>query len=232
MGSTTRARYLLLAVVAIVTVGVLAMSWPRFQASFRYLPVDLAIKRYYVEREIPSYRLAVLIAFAEQAVQLHDHYRYRDGLSLLHYLQALDPYTPALERRPAYRKSEAQARVSLSQAPAQSATWLRLAAVRWTLHDEPEAIIQPWKMSVFTARTNTSLLASRVELGLAYYLFLDQEGISMLRDQVLLAWRVKRGALVRVLARRDGSLDTTRMLLAETHPLALQDMERWLEEIR
>lgn len=222
----------MLAAAGLVSVAVLWLSWPRLQASFRYLPVDIAISRYYADREIPSDRLAVLVEFAHQAISRHDHYRYREGLSLLHYLRALDPFTPALERRPAYRHAESEAMASLQQAPAQTATWLRLATIRWVLHDEPEDIIQPWKMSIFTGRTHSSLLAQRVEMGLAQREFLDAEGVAMLRDQLLLTWRSRRGSLVRVLKRRDPGLVVTGELLAATDPAALSEMKVWLEELR
>lgn len=217
---------------ALVSVLVLALAWPRFQASFRFLPVDRALARYQADREIPSDRLPVLVEFARAAIGRHDHYRYRDGLSQLHYLRGLDPYTPALERRPAYREAEAEAVNSLRQAPAQPEAWLRLAMIRWILRDETEDIVMPWKMSIFTGRTHSGLYAHRVELGLAHRAFLDEEAIAMLRDQLLLAWRTQPGTLIQVLARRDRSLAVTRGLLAFNDPSALQEMEAWLEKIR
>ena len=87
-------------------------------------------------------------------------------------------------------------------------------------------------MSVFTGRTHSSLYAHRVELGLAQRAWLDAEGQSMLRDQLLLAWRVRPGTLVQVLARRDPALRATGDLLAPTDPAALQDMEDWVERLR
>ncbi|MFC1720147.1 hypothetical protein ACFL00_03290 [Pseudomonadota bacterium] len=210
----------------------MALAWPRFQASFRYLPVDIAIDRYFADRQIPSDRLPFLIEFAQQSIAFNDYYRYRDGLSQLHYLRALDPFSPALERIPAYREAESEVMISLQQAPAQPEAWLRLATIRWILHDEPETIIAPWKMSIFTGRTDSSLLASRVEMGLAYYEFLDPEAVSMLRDQLLLAWRARSSSLVRILARRDRNLVVTRELLAATHPLALDEMKVLLEKLR
>ena len=218
--------------VAVAALAVLALAWPRFLAAFRYLPVDRAIARYQAANEIPTDRLLVLIDFARQAIGRHDHYRYRDGLSQLHFLRGLDPYTPALERRPAYAEAEAEAVQSLQQAPAQPETWLRLAAIRWILHDEPENIISPWKMSVFTGRTHSALYAQRVELGLAHRSYLDEEALTMLRDQLLLAWKTHPGTLIQVLARRDRGLEVTRDLLEFNDPVALQEMEAWLEKLR
>lgn len=232
MGSIIRARYSILAAAGLLAILVLSLSWPRFQAGFRYLPVDIAISRYYTDHEIPSYRLTVLVGFAQQAIGYHDHYRYHDGLSLLHYLQAIDPLTPGLERRPAYRLAESEAIASLRMAPAQAATWLRLATIRWILHDEPEDIIGPWKMSIFTGRTIATQFANRVDIGLSQREFMDAEAVSMLRDQLLLGWRAQQRSLVQILARRDRDLVITRELLAETDPLALADMETWLEKFR
>jgi len=221
-----------LGVIALVALSVLALSWPRLKASIRYRPVDIAIARYHTDQQIPSDRLTVLINFTKQAIDYHNHYRYHDGLSQLHYLRALDVYTPALERREAYRLAETEATSSLQQAPAQPSAWLRLATVRWILHDEPEAIIQPWKMSIFTGRTHSSLFANRVEIGLAQREFMDQEAIAMLRDQLLLAWRTRPGTLIRVLARRDPQLAITRTLLTGTDPSALEEMEAWIAKLR
>jgi len=225
-------NWLIVASVTLVSIAVLTLSWPRLKASFRYLPVDIAISRYYVDQQIPFDRLEVLVGFTEQAIAYHDHYRFHDGLSTLHYLRALDVLTPALERRDAYRQAAAEAMTSLGQAPAQPSAWLRLATVRWILHDEPEAIIQPWKMSIFTGRTHSSLFANRVEIGLAQREFMDQEAVAMLRDQLLLAWRARPGTLIRVLARRDQELVVTRALLASTAPVALAEMEAWLAKLR
>ena len=232
MGNTIRARLFFIASIGLVSIAVLALSWPRLQAGFRYLPVDIAINRYYADREIPTDRLPVLLRFAGQAINIHDHYRYHDGLSQLHYLRGLDVYTPARERRDAYRQAEAEAIISLSQAPAQPGPWLRLATIRWVLHDEPEDIIQPWKMSIFTGRTHSGLYTQRVEMGLGLREFLDEEAIAMLRDQLLLAWKTRPGSLVQLLARRDIDLRVTRELLANTDPLALGEMEAWLERFR
>ena len=225
-------KILVLFAMALLALWVLALSWPRFLASVRYQPVDTALARYYADNEIPSDRLLVLIRFANEAIGIHDHYRFHDGLSQLHYLRGLDPQTAARERRDAYRQAEAEAVSSLTQAPAQPGAWLQLATVRWILRDEPERVIEPWKMSIFTGRTHSSLYSRRVEMGLAHRAFLDAESVAMLRDQLLLAWRARPGVLAQVLARRDPQLSVTRGLLEASDPAALNEMEAWLEKLR
>jgi hypothetical protein len=222
---------LIIVSVVFISVAVLALSWPRLRASVRYLPVDIAIDRYFADRQIPTGRLPVLIRFAGEAIRHNDHYRFHDGLGFLHYLRAVDVNTPAQERRGEYRLSEAETIETLRLAPAQPAAWLRLASLRWVLHDEPDSIIQPWKMSIFTGRTDSALLAQRVELGLGYWQSLDDEGLAMLRDQMLLAWRLQPGSLMRVLSSRDRQLRLTRELIEHTDPLALAEIEAWLEKI-
>lgn len=211
---------------------VLLLALPRLQASFRYLPVEHALKNYYETREIPSDRLPVLIRFAEKAVGYRDNYQYHDGLSLLHLLRAMDINTPALERLDAYRTAEIEAITSLRAAPAQPVTWLRLANIRWIVHEEPADILAPWKMSIFTGRKDSTLLAQRLEIGLAFMDYLDEEGVAMLRDQLLLAWRMQAGSIIKVLALRDPNLEVTRPLIATTDPAALAEMEAWLEKLR
>ena len=219
-------------IITAVALSVLALSWPRLQASIRYLPVEIAIKRYYATREIPTDRLPVLISFSEQAVAHQDHYRYRDGLSMLHLLRAIDFKTPALERRDAYASAASEAEASLQRAPSQPSLWLRLARLRWILHEEPEAVIAAWKMSIFTGRSTVPLVTQRVEIGIAFRADLDDEAVAMLRDQLLLAWRLKPGSLIQVLASRDRELEVTRELIENSDPSALTDMEAWLAKLR
>lgn len=211
---------------------VLALAWPRAVASIRYLPVEHALQDYYRTLHIPTERLPVLIRFAEQAIGYQDHHRFHDGLSLLHYLRALDIYTPALERIAEYRAAEAAAAEGLQRNPAQPSAWLRMAYIRWILRDEPEDVIEPWKMSVFTGRMDYGLILQRVEVGLAYRQELEEEGTAMLRDQLLLAWRMQPGSLMQLLSRQDDGLTGTRALIAATHPAALTEMEAWLERLR
>jgi hypothetical protein len=217
---------------AVLGLATLALAWPRLGASYRFLPVDIAIERYYADREIPTHRMLTLIDFARQALARHDHYRYHDGLSFLYYLRGLDVYTPALERRDAYRAAEAEAIEAVQRAPAQPEAWWRIAAVRSILRDEPDNVIAPWRMSVFTGRTHATLQAPRVGIALPYLEFMDAETRSMLRDQLLLAWSLKPLDLLRELKSRDPRLERTRELIGASDPVALAEMEARIEKVR
>ena len=235
MGGRTAASHgkiFLLLAAAIIAQAVLTLAWPRFLASLRYLPVERAIKGYYAGGEVPSDRLPVLIRFATEAIGLQDHYRFYDGLSTLQVLRATDYKTPALERRPAYISAMGAAEQALLRAPANPSTWLRLASVRWILHEEPETIVDAWKMSIFTGRIHTDLLARRTEIGLAYFEFLDEEGKAMLRDQLLLAWKLRPSQLMQVSVRRDPELALVRHLLTGVAPATLSEIEDWFEKRR
>ena len=229
-GKVGRTGMLLL--IALLSLSLLVLSWPRFLAAFRYLPVEHALNQYYADSEIPSDRLPILIRFAGEAIDIHDHHRYRDGLSRLHHLRALDVNTPARERREAWRSAEAEAMNSLRLAPAQSALWLQLATIRWVLHDEPGTIVEPWKMSVYTGRTHSSLYLRRIEIGLAHLEDLDTEGVAMLRSQLRLAWTARPGALANLLARLDRDLGLVRKVMKGSEPEMMAEVEAWLERIR
>lgn len=233
MHSSIRTRSLsVVLLAAFLAAATLVLAWPRFKASYRFLPVDLAIERYYETREIPSNRMLTLIGFARQALDWHDHYRYHDGLSFLYYLRGLDIRTPALERRGAYRQAEQQAIETVRSAPAQPEAWLRIATVRSILRDEPETVLAPWRMSVFTGRTHSTLVAPRVGVALPYLDFMDNEARAMLRDQILLAWALKPRELVLELKARDPSLIRSRELLGAFAPGALAEMEERIEKAR
>lgn len=222
----------ILALALLLALATLALALPRFQAAYRFLPVDIAIGRYYESLEIPSHRMLTLVGFANQSLELHEHCRFYDGLAQLQYLRGLDIYTPALERRAAYRESEAQTLLALESAPAQPEAWMRVALVRSILRDEPETVLEPWKMSVFTGRTHSTLVVPRAGLGMMYLELMDSETRAMLRDQLLLAWQLKPGELLLELKQRDPLLDKTRSLISAIDPSALQEMESRLEKVR
>lgn len=234
MGNTTPVRFsilLLPLVVLLLSTFLLYLAWPRWVSSFRYIPVETAIDRYYKTGEIPSERLGVLIEYANSAIDINSHHRFHNGLSLLQFLRAIDLATPAIERRVSYEASFREAGISLRSAPAQSSVWLRRAYLAWVLHEETDIILPAWKMAIFTGRTDQSQYKSRLEIGIAHRSFMDQEAIAMLRDQLMLAWRAQPGSVVSVLAIYDRDLDVTRPLIAQTDPQALLEMEAWLEKI-
>jgi len=224
-------RFFAAAVLLALAGAVLLLAWPRFLASYRYLPVEIAIERYFTTREIPSDRLDVLIKFANQAIAHQDNYQYHNGLSMLQLLRALDLSTPAMDRLGAYRSAEQEALESLKRAPAQPAAWLRVANIRWILHDEPADILAPWKMSIFTGRTDYTLITQRIEIGLVHREFMDEEAVAMFRDQMLLGWRVQPGSVIQLLAGRDRTLTVTKALIQNTDPAALEEMEAWLAKL-
>lgn len=221
-----------LLLAALLALSTLALAWPRMKASFRFLPVERAIDGYYESREIPTGRMLTLLGFASDAIGHHDHYRYHDGKSMLHYLRGLDIYTPALERRGEYRNAEREAIETVQRAPAQPEAWLRIATVRAILRDEPERVIEPWKMSIFTGRTHSTLMVPRVAVGLPLVEVMDPEARGMLRDQLLLAWALKPNDLLRDLKQVDPRLDFTRGLIAVNDPDALAAMEARIEKVR
>lgn len=226
------AQLSVVSLLMLLALATLSLAWPRMKASYRFLPVDLAIGRYYDQREIPTHRMLTLMGFAGEAIAHHDHYRYHDGLSFLHYLRGLDIYSPALQRRGEYRQAEAAAMDVVKRAPAQPEAWLRIATVRAILRDEPADVLEPWKMSVYTGRTHSTLMAPRVGIALPYMEFMDAESRGMLRDQLLLAWALKPIDLLRELKQADHQLERTRLLIGSHDLATLAEMEKRIEKIR
>lgn len=204
-----------LAALVVLGVGlmVLAMAWPRLQASVHYLPVDSAIKRYYSSGEIPSVQLPALIERTEQSILRYRHYRYLDGLSFLLYLQAADTSNPRDLRWSALKASLQAAEAAVQKAPAKPATWLRIARVRSILGQGDQSVVPPLKMSILSGRVEPRLLMPRIELGLGYLQALDEESLSLLRDQLLLVWQVSPRSLVNALKQERIALEQVEWLL-------------------
>ena len=222
-------QYSLVLPLVALACALLFLSWPRLQASVRYLPVDTAISRYFDSREIPAAQLEGLVARARESLDLHDHYRYWDGLSLLLYLRGLDDRTPAWKRRMALQQSIRAGVEVVQRAPAKPRVWLRIAQIRAYLGQPQEQVIAALKMSILTGRVEPTLLLARLELGYRYLPLLDAETVSLLRDQTVLTWKVQPRELLSLI--NAGKVDFVRVktLLAGGNEDIIAEMEGGLE---
>lgn len=207
----------------------LAMAWPRLQASVAFLPVDTALARFHDSQVLPSPQLLPLAARAHRAIAHSDHHRYWDGLAELHYLRALDPQTPNWERRPAMRESRAASLEAVRRNPARPATWLRIAVLDEALGEPPEALAPALEMSMLAGRFEPGLLMTRAQLGARHAARLDRTLRAMVADQVALAWRHNPQAFQRAVT--DGRLDieNLRLLLRPGHADILAELEASLD---
>ncbi len=233
MGSTTKAKpasgparqTIYFVLVALLAAVLLTMSWPRLRAALHYLPVDAAIDSYYLSGELPAGSRESLQQKALESLALHEHQHYWNGLSLLYYLQGGDGSQPLYLQRDSFEQSVDATRRSLELAPIQPRTWLyRALALGW-LSFRDIGISDGFKMSVYTGRVETALLISRLQLGYSRLGQLDEEARGLLRDQTLLAWRLRQKSVI--MALKQGSLDFRRVssLLIGTDSGVVREME-------
>jgi hypothetical protein len=206
----------------------LTLSWPRLQASLKFLPVDTAISNYWKTREFDNAQLTGLIERAEEAIALHDHYRYFESLSELQLLSSQDMGRSFWERRQALENSITSAEQALIRAPSRPRNWLRIARAREFLTYPPETVIPALKMSILTGRVEPTLMLSRLELGLRYLAALDTEGIRLLRDQAVLTWTIQQRDMLKRIKSGSLSFDLLRQVLAGSNDEIVKEVEAYL----
>jgi len=218
-------RYALILIIGVSALVLLSLSWPRLRASLRYLPVDTAISKYWETREADTGQLDALIVRAQKSIALHDHDRYWGGLSELQMLSGQDMSKPYWQRRQILEQAVVSALEVVERAPAQPRAWLRVARTRAFLGYPQDEVIPAWKMSILTGRVEPTLMLVRLELGLMYFNGLDDEAVSLLRDQAVLTWVVHRREVLKRL--ESGSLDINMMraVLSGRHEDILTEME-------
>ena len=221
-------RYALITIIGVASSVLLAFSWPRLQASIHYLPVDTAISKYWETRVTNTQQLDALIGRAREAVKLHDHYRYRDGLSLLQTLSGQDMSKPYWQRRQVLEQSILSAQEVVRRAPAKPGTWLRIASGKSLLGYPPDEVIPALKMSILTGRVEPTLMLARLALGFRYFNDLDNDTALLVRDQTVLTWVVHKRQVLKHL--KDGSWDINliRRVLSGHHPDIITEMEAHL----
>lgn len=209
----------------VVAAALVSLAWPRLRASLVYLPVDTALARHWAGDTPGPDQLAALSVRARQALAVHEHYRYRDGLSILEYLRAQDSGLSAQERRALLAASDEAALQSVSQAPMKPAGWLRVALARQYLGEAPASVIPPLLMSVYTGRVEPTLQLLRLELMYGLQRHLDADGRRLLQDQTLLVWQLQPRALVRHILSGRIPYDRVADTLAATHPTVLDGID-------
>ena len=227
-GSSPIYRYGLVLVTAVTACLLLALSWPRLHASLRYLPVDTAISNYWKSREFDNAQLGGLIERAQQAITIHDHYRYFEGLSELQIINGQDMSQTMWQRRKALEASINAAEQALMRSPAKPRTWLRIARAREFLGYTSETIIPPLKMSILTGRYEPTLMTSRLELGFRYLAALDAEGIRLLRDQAVLTWRTEQKTMLKRIKSGAINLDLLSEVLSDGNQAMVLEIEAHL----
>ena len=206
------------------------LSWPHLRASFRFLPVDRAIARYWKTETIPSAQLPQLIGTAEAALAIHHSARYWNGVSFMHYLYAIDDNSPSLARRPAFEKSLDAAVEVLKRAPAKPKVWLRLARIRALLEHPPKQVLRALKMSILMGRVEPTLLLSRLQIGYSYMSMMDDDDLLLMRDQTLLTWKLQPREMINMLTNQQVDYSMLRELLADRHPEIMRQIEVGLEQ--
>jgi len=217
-------------VTGLIALALLMLSWPHLRASFRFLPVDRAIARYWKTETIPSAQLPQLIGTAEAALAIHHSARYWNGVSFMHYLYAIDDNSPSLARRPAFEKSLDAAVEVLKRAPAKPKVWLRLARIRALLEHPPKQVLRALKMSILMGRVEPTLLLSRLQIGYSYMSMMDDDDLLLMRDQTLLTWKLQPREMINMLTNQQVDYSMLRELLADRHPEIMRQIEVGLEQ--
>lgn len=208
-----------------LTVLVLVMSWTRFISSIQFVPVQQELRRYFSGNELATEELEQLLTQSHRAVDTLDYYAYHSALSLLYFLQAGSPEISLYNRNLLLQQSIDEARVSLRSAPLQPELWLRVVQAGFTLFMSPRELSDNWRMAIWSGRVEPTHLMQRIQTGLALQSSLDDDGLILLRDQVLLAWNLKQPEMIRLI--KQGKINRTRLelLLKKSHPDIVADME-------
>ena len=214
----------LLLLMALLSLVVLLMAYPRLSSSLSYIPVEAALARHWEDYPIKQSQYPVLINAAKSSIRTLDTARYWQGLGWLHYLRAmdLDPATP--EGFKSLSRAQLAFETFLKKSPARPAEWLRLAWVYQFLGHESERIVKTLKLSIYTGRAEQYLIVDRLSLSLQYADHFQNDGLALVRDQIQLAWRFNQARLLKLM--RDGTFDQQVLLglIADTNPELTQEI--------
>ena len=218
-------RKALLLLVILIAGGSTFLAWPRLHASINYLPVDTALNRYYAGESISKDQLPALISRSEASLEIHDHSRFREGLSVLLYLHGLDEERLLHDRLISFKDSRQASIMVLSRAPSKPATWLRLARLHTILQDQANEVIKALEMSIRSGPVEPALLLGRLELGYRFADEMGSESLDLLRGQTRLAWTLREKEFFNALETGTINPEAVRSVMSETDPVLMDDVE-------
>jgi len=103
--------------------------------------------------------------------------------------------------------------------------WQRIARTHALLGHAPDKIIPPLKMSIYAGRVEPTLLIGRLELGYRHLAALDDEAVSLLRDQTLLGWKLQPRQLTQAIEEHRIGWQGIQNLLGGHNDRVLEEME-------
>ncbi len=216
--------YLLLTVMVVL---LWMMALPRLTASLEFLPVQQSQLQLYTssgsDLDIP-----VMIDRSQRAIAYHEAYPYHATLSLLHYVQGTDTAASLFLRRSSLDESIEHARRALNGAPLQPDLWLRMAQAGVQNFLPAQELAAYFRMAILSGRVEPTHLIARLQIGFALQALLDEEGLNLLRDQVLLAWNLKQHEFSIAIRNRQLNRASVEALLSASHPDVLREMEATL----
>ncbi len=226
------ARYSLLLFAALLGIALLLLSYPRLHASMVFLPVETALRNHWDIRPISKDRFPGLIDAAEKSIAIHEDSQYYHGLGWMHYLYGISLGFNTAEAKKSLTLAQAAFEARLKSSPVEPAEWLRLGWTHMLLRHPPNDAINCWKMSIFTGRTEHYLLLDRLKLGLHYTDYLDDDGLNLLRDQLLLSWDHRQNDMIKHFSSRPFDVKRIHGLLFEQAPEILAEMDEAYEKHR
>lgn len=222
-------RYCLILLATIIGISLLCLSIPRLYSSGQYLPVETALKNHWSKGSIRTERFPSLIEHTESSLAILNDSRYWQGLGWLHYLYAGAMGTKTEQGKDELILSEQAFINQLNSSPADSAEWLRLGWVRALLSRPARQVMDVWSMSVNTGRAEHHLLVDRLELGLRIADACNDFELSLMRDQIVLAWKYRRNDMQRALIADRLDIETIDGLLSLTEPDLMREMKETYE---
>ncbi len=221
-------RLSVLTLVAGLATAVLFLSYPRFTSSLTYLPVEAALNRNWGDYPIRRNQFPVLIGFAKKAIQKLDLGRYWQGLGWLYYLQLNAANINAAERKNLLSLSQEAFERSLEKSPADPATWLRLAWLHAWLSHDASLVVKSLSMSFYTGRAERYIILNRLDLALRYAAYFEEQDLSLIRDQIQLAWRLFKKDTLEFIQAGTFNKHILLGLIRDSHPELVTEIEEML----
>ncbi len=214
--------------LAMLVAVMLVMAWPRLLSSLQFLPVQQVHSQLYKADAAQNVDLPSLQARTQRALNYYDAYSYHSVGSLLAYVRASDSNVSLYSKQQLLNDSMVEAKIALAGAPLQPDLWLRLAQAGVQNFLPATQLLNFFRMAIWSGRVEPTHLIGRLHIGFALQNQLDADGLNLLRDQVLLAWNLKRADFQRAL--RMGQLNYSRVvaLMSSTHPDVVREMEEVL----
>ncbi len=203
----------------------------QLSGAFYQLSVDTVLSQLSKGQNPVEQELLESVDATKKRIQREDKPLYRSNLNRLLFYQAKQKGLFALSSRKIHQEAESNLKKALSYSPVDSLLWFKLARTHFLQKSISDKTIDALLLSIMTGSHELGYLLLRLDLCMQVFEQFKNKDKNLLRSQILIAWKKSPKLFLQKIASKKQNRDNVRILLHNSYPHVLEEMELSFEKL-